>query len=256
MTRLLSWNVNGIRAVQRKGFLTWLAESQADIMAVQESRVHPDQLDDVLRKPQGYFSYWVSAQKKGYSGVALFSKTEPLNLRVGIGSQEFDVEGRTLIAEYPNFTLVNGYFPSGSHDRSRIAYKLAYSEAVLEVCQAIRARGKAVILCGDVNIAHRAIDLTHPKANEKNSGFTPEERAWFDKLMAAGYIDSFRHFYPDEAERYTWWTNRLQARQRNVGWRIDYVLCSEELRPALRKAFILAEVMGSDHCPVGIELVD
>ena len=251
---LLSWNVNGIRAVHRKGFLDWFQNVSPDIMALQETRATKDQVPKELLNLEGYYSYWVSAEKKGYSGVSIFSKVEPLNVREGLGFPEFDSEGRTIIAEYPNFTLLNAYFPSGTRGLERVDYKLAYNEAFLSVCEDIRATGKPIIFCGDVNIAHNEIDLTNPKQNKKNSGFLPEERAWMDKIMSMGYVDTFRHLYPDAAERYTWWTVRGTARQRNVGWRIDYVILTEDLVPNLKDAYILHDVMGSDHCPLGVEL--
>lgn len=252
--KLLSWNVNGIRAVHRKGFLDWLELSTPDIVALQEIRATPDQMPKALRQPTGYHSYWLSAEKKGYSGVGLLSKIEPLEVRYGLGVEEFDREGRVIIADYPRFTLMNAYFPSGTRGGDRVEFKLAFNDAFLHVCEGIRAQGKSMIFCGDVNIAHQEIDLTHPKANAKNSGFLPEERAWLDKVFSMGYVDTFRHFHPDEPEHYSWWAQRNNARERNIGWRIDYVIITEDLLANLKDAFILPEVMGSDHCPVGVEL--
>ncbi|NDJ87124.1 MAG: exodeoxyribonuclease III [Chloroflexi bacterium] len=251
---LISWNVNGIRACHRKGFLEWFHQASPDIVALQEVRALPEQLSAELRQPEGYHTYWFPAEKKGYSGVALYTKTEPLEVRYGIGVPEFDSEGRTLIAEYPEFTLLNAYFPSGTRSMERVDFKLAFNDAFLEIAEEIRATGKPVIFCGDVNTAHQPIDLTHPKANEKNSGFLPIEREWLDKVFALGYIDTFRHLYPMVTEVYSWWTSRGGAREKNVGWRIDYVIMSENLLPTLREATVLTDVMGSDHCPVGVTL--
>lgn len=252
---LLSWNVNGIRAVHKKGFLEWLAEAQPDILGLQETRAEEDQLPVRLAQPEGYRGYWNHAKaKKGYSGTALLTKTEPRSVRFGLGIEEFDQEGRTIIAEYPAFTLLNCYFPNGGRDHSRVPFKLAFYEAFLDRCEQLRAQGRPVIFCGDVNTAHRPIDLAHPKANEKNTGFLPEERSWLDRVVAAGYIDTFRHFFPDLAGQYTWWSMPTRARERNVGWRLDFFFVSPDLAGRLEAAFILPEVMGSDHCPVGLRL--
>lgn len=255
-TKLLSWNVNGIRAVQRKGFLDWLREVNPDILAMQEIRATPDQMDTDLREPEGYHAYWYPAEKKGYSGVGLYTKQKPLNVQYGLGIEEFDSEGRTMIVEYPHFTLINAYFPSGTRGLTRVDFKMAYNDAFLETCERIRGKNHStpLIFCGDVNTAHKEIDLTYPKANENTSGFMPIERAWLDKIFGMGYVDTFRHFYPEATERYSWWTSRANARQRNVGWRIDYVIVTEDLVPNLKDAHILPEVMGSDHCPVGVDL--
>lgn len=254
-TKLLSWNVNGIRAVYKKGFLDWFAGTAPDILALQETKAHPDQLEAALREVTGYYSYWVAAEKKGYSGLAVYSRVEPTEVRYGLGLPEFDVEGRVLTLEYPALTFINAYFPSGTSGPERVAYKLAFSEAFIEYAETYRKQGKPVVFCGDVNIAHQAIDLTNAKQNEKHSGFLPEERAWMDKIIhSMGYVDTFRQLYPDVTGRYSWWTARAGARDKNIGWRIDYVMMSPELSPALKEATILADVMGSDHCPVGIEL--
>ncbi len=254
-TKLLSWNVNGIRAVYKKGFLDWFASVSPDILALQETKAHPSQLDDALREVTGYKSYWVAAEKKGYSGLAVYSKVEPLEVSYGLGLPEFDVEGRVLTVEYPALTFINAYFPSGTTGPERVAYKLAFSEAFISYCETRRTKGKPVVFCGDVNIAHQAIDLTNAKQNEKNSGFLPEERAWMDKIIGTmGYVDTFRYLYPDVTGRYSWWTVRSGARQKNIGWRLDYFIMSPELKPVLKEAVIMADVIGSDHCPVGIEL--
>jgi exodeoxyribonuclease-3 len=252
---LLSWNVNGIRAVQKKGFLPWLAHSQPDILCLQETRAEEHQLPAELARPAGYHAFWhASISKKGYSGTALFSRQEPLSVQFGLGVDEFDQEGRTIIAEYPDFTLLNCYFPNGGRDHSRVPFKMAFYEAFLQKCEALRAEDKAVLFCGDVNTAHREIDLANPKSNQNTTGFLPEERAWMDKLVEAGYVDTFRRLHPDLPEQYTWWSVPTRARERNVGWRIDYFFVTPDLLPRIADAFILPEVQGSDHCPVGLTL--
>lgn len=256
MTQIMSWNVNGIRAGQRKGFLPWLAEAQPDILCLQETKAHPDQLDEVLRNPDGYHTFWASAEKKGYSGVAIYSKTEPLRVQVGIGIPAYDREGRTLIAEYDNFVLASTYVPSGSRDYSRVEYKLRYLDAFFGFLEGMRFAGKSIVFCGDINIAHHDIDLARPKSNKKTSGFLPEERERLDELEALGYIDTFRALHPEQADAYSWWAMRMNARERNVGWRLDHVWISADLRPKLTAATIHADIHGSDHCPVSITLED
>ena len=250
---LISWNVNGIRAVHRKGFMDWFNSAQPDILALQEIRAMTDQIPKDIRTLEHYHDFWLSAEKKGYSGVGLLTKTQPLNVQYGLGQPEFDSEGRVMTAEFEDFTLINAYFPSGSSGQERIAYKLAFNEAFLNHCEDLGSNSKPLIFCGDVNIAHHPIDLTHPKANEKNSGFLPEEREWLDRITAMGYIDTYRHFYPDTAEMYSWWSMRQQAREKNVGWRIDYIIASKELEANLKAADILTDVMGSDHCPISLD---
>lgn len=253
---LLSWNVNGARAVYKNGFMDWLAASAADIVCLQETRAEPHQLPDDLRSPAGYHAFWnPSRSKKGYSGTALLTRQAPLDVQFGLGVEEFDCEGRTIIAEYPAFILLNSYFPNGGRDHSRVPFKLAFYEAFLAKCEALRSQGKAVIFCGDVNTAHREIDLARPKENQTVTGFLPEERAWLDQVTSAGYVDTFRHFYPNLPGQYTWWHQVTFARQRNVGWRIDYFFAAAEVMPRVVDAFIQPEVMGSDHCPVGIKLI-
>lgn len=252
--QIVSWNLNGIRAAQKKGFLDWLKETQPDILSVQETKAQPDQLDAELLEPEGYHSYWASALKKGYSGVALYSKTEPLTIEIGLGDPAYDDEGRTIIAHYPDFIFMGAYFPNGSRDHSRVPYKMAYKAAFLDKANAFRAAGKSVIFAGDINTAHQPIDLARPKQNEKTTGFLPEERIWFDEVLSAGYVDSFRHLYPEREGAYSWWSMRSGAREKNVGWRIDYVFVSDDLLPRLSSAAIHAEVEGSDHCPVSIRL--
>ena len=253
---LLSWNVNGVRAAYRKGFLEWLEQAQPDILCLQETRAEPEQLSWDLRQPLDYHSYWnPSIRKRGYSGTGILTRSEPLDVEFGLGVPEFDQEGRTVIAHYPDFTLVNCYFPNGSRDHKRVPFKLAFYDVFLERMEGLRTEGKQVIFCGDVNTAHQEIDLTHPRTNRKTTGFLPEERAWLDQVVATGYVDTFRQFHPDLPEQYTWWSVPTRARERNVGWRIDYFYAAQEMMFRVTDAFIQPEVMGSDHCPVGIKLL-
>ena len=251
---LLSWNVNGVRAIHRKGFLTWLKDAAPDILCLQETKAMESQLPAELGQPAGYHAFWNSAQRKGYSGTALLTREQPLSVQFGLGLEEFDQEGRTIIAKYPLFTLINCYFPNGSRDHSRVPFKLAFYDAFLDKCEQLRRRGQPVIFCGDVNTAHNEIDLAHPKANQKTTGFLPEERTWLDQVVEAGYVDTFRHFHPNLPEQYTWWSMPTRARERNVGWRLDYFFVAQELLEYVTDAFIFPEVMGSDHCPVGLRL--
>lgn len=252
--KLFAWNVNGIRAAQKKGFLDWLQDAQPDVLGVQETKAHPDQLDDALKSPEGYKSWWASAERKGYSGVGLFSKIEPKSVQIGLGIEEYDVEGRTIVAEYDDFVYITAYFPNGSRDHSRVPYKMAYKAAFLEYCNNLRSQGKSVIFCGDVNTAHNEIDLARPKQNQKTTGFLPEERVWIDKVIEEGYIDIYRKFNPDKEGAYSWWSNRGGAREKNVGWRIDYFFISPDLEDKVETAKIHADVMGSDHCPISLTL--
>ncbi|MCB0037349.1 MAG: exodeoxyribonuclease III [Anaerolineales bacterium] len=255
MQTLYSWNVNGLRATYRKGFLDWLHQTQPDVLALQETKCHPEQLTDELRHPAGYHTYWASAVKKGYSGVAIYSREEPLNVHVGIGNPKFDDEGRTLTAEYESFYFISTYVPSGSRDYSRVHYKLEYLDYFLYTyCAHLQATGKPLIICGDINIAHQEIDLARPKQNKKTSGFLPEERIWVDKFIEQGLIDIYRARYPERTDIYSWWSAIGNVRQRNVGWRLDYFLISEHLVPQVADAHIHPEVMGSDHCPVSITI--
>ena len=252
--RLLCWNVNGIRAVRGKGFLEWLAEESPDIICLQETKAQPEQLDHDLREPQGYHACWnYPAERKGYSGVAVFTREEPLDIRYGFGVAEFDTEGRTIIAEYPGFVLINIYFPNGKKDETRLKYKMDFYDVFLDFADRLKAKGKRLAICGDFNTAHREIDLARPKANENVSGFLPEERAWIDKFIAHGYVDTFRQFN-EEPNQYTWWDFKSGARERNVGWRLDYFFVSDNLLPSVAEAFIMPDVTGSDHCPVGMVL--
>ncbi len=250
----MSWNVNGIRASERKGFNQWLQECQPDILCLQETKAHPDQLSDQLRNPDGYHTYWASAEKKGYSGVAIYTKEQPLRVREGLGIPEYDREGRVLIAEYEQFVLISVYVPSGTSKYERVVYKLKFLDAFFGFIEGMRFAGKSIIFCGDINIAHNEIDLARPKTNKKQSGFLPEERERIDQLEALGYLDTFRTLHPGQAEAYSWWTMRLDARERNVGWRLDYFFISADLLPKLTAAAIHPDIFGSDHCPVSIQL--
>ncbi|NMA14373.1 MAG: exodeoxyribonuclease III [Clostridia bacterium] len=251
--RIYSWNVNGIRAVHRNGFLDWISKEQPDILCLQETKIQQDQLTEELKNIEGYYAYFSFASRKGYSGVAVYTKVKPLSVKHGIGIDRFDCEGRILIAEYQGYTLLNIYFPNGQKDDERLQYKMEFYDAILEYCDALVAEGKKLIVCGDYNTAHREIDLKNPKSNEKRSGFLPIERAWIDKFIAHGYVDVFRWFYPDTV-KYSWWSYRFNARAKNAGWRIDYHFVTENLLDEVKGAEILDEVTGSDHCPVVIEL--
>ncbi|MGA7839132.1 MAG: exodeoxyribonuclease III [Ignavibacteriaceae bacterium] len=251
--RILSWNVNGLRAVHKKGFLDWFKKEQPDILCLQETKAQEEQLPDEVRNVEGYHSYFSSAVKKGYSGVAIYSKEKPKSVKKGFGIEKFDSEGRILVAEYSNFTLINIYYPNGKAREERLRYKMDFYDAFLKFANKLKKKGKNLIICGDVNTAHKEIDLARPKPNEKVSGFLPEERAWMDKFFANGYLDTFRMFN-EEPENYTWWDVISRARDRNVGWRIDYFFISESLKNKIKDAFIMSDVMGSDHCPIGIEI--
>ena len=253
--KLFSWNVNGVRAIEKKGLLDWLASESPDVLCIQETKAKFEQLPDSLQNLDGYFSYWHSADKLGYSGVATFSKKEPLHVQYGLGIDKYDKEGRVLITEFDNFLLYNIYFPNGQKDEIRLQYKLDFYDDLLEILDDQVASGNNVIVAGDWNTAHKEIDLANPKANTNYSGFLPVERAQLDTYVDHGYVDSFRLFH-DEPDRYSWWTYRFGARQRNIGWRIDYFFTNQEFADNISDADIHEDVMGSDHCPVSIELVD
>ncbi|MDD5126529.1 MAG: exodeoxyribonuclease III [Dehalococcoidales bacterium] len=251
--RLLCWNVNGIRSVRNKGFLEWLTRESPYALCLQETKAQLDQLDADLREPPGYYTFWNSPQRKGYSGVVNFTREKPLSVRYDFGAAAIEIEGRVLITEHPGFWLLNIYFPNGKKDAIRLKYKMDFYEAFLNFADSMKAAGEKLVICGDFNTAHQEIDLARPKENSKISGFLPEERAWLDKFISHGYVDTFRRFHPEPAQ-YSWWDLKSGARARNVGWRIDYFFVSENLLPAVKDAFILPEVMGSDHCPVGLVL--
>jgi exodeoxyribonuclease-3 len=250
---LLCWNVNGIRAARRNGFLEWLYREAPDILCVQETKADPALLDEELRNPKGYHSCWNFPQRKGYGGVATFSREQPRKIQKDISLDTFDTEGRIILAEYNQFVLFNVYFPNGKKDETRLKYKMDFYNAFFDFIEPLRKSGERLILCGDFNTAHKEIDLSRPKENSRISGFLPMERAWLDKLVAHRYIDTFRHFNQDP-NQYTWWDMKTRARERNVGWRLDYFFITENLLPSLTSAFIMREVTGSDHCPVGIKL--
>ena len=252
MQTVISWNVNGIRAAQRHGFLEWLADVKPDICCVQESKATPDQLDEAVLRPAGYTTTWTSAERKGYSGVAAFSRVEPISVDT-LGVPEFDEEGRVQVLEFPSVTIVNAYFPNSQEQGARLDYKLAFCSALLERCNGLRQEGRNLLICGDFNIAHKPIDLKNPKQNEQNPGYLPGERAWMDTFVESGYVDTFRMFN-QEPGHYTWWTYRFNARAKDVGWRIDYHCVNSEYKGSVHRSEILKDVMGSDHCPILIEL--
>lgn len=251
--RVLSWNVNGIRSVYGKGFLKWMEKEGADIVCLQEIKANREQLTEEHWNPFKYSSLWHSAKRPGYSGLVIYSKKEPLNVEYGIGASEYDDEGRVLIAEYKEFALINSYFPNSQREHERLPYKLSFCDAMLKKLNVFQKKGKNVVLCGDFNIAHREIDLRNPKENTDNAGFLPEERAWFDKLVGSGYIDTFREF-TKEGGHYTWWSYRPTIRERNIGWRLDYFVCNPEFKDRLKSVTHQTKVRGSDHCPIALEL--
>ncbi|MGB6065559.1 MAG: exodeoxyribonuclease III [Desulfomonilaceae bacterium] len=252
--RLLSWNVNGIRSAYKKGFVDWLIATEPDILCLQETKAKLEQLPPQLVEPPGYKSYWNSAQKPGYSGVAVYTKEEPLLVETEMGMKRFDDEGRFIRLDFDKFTLFNIYFPNGKASKERLQFKMDFYETFLQQIQSLREKRPRLVFLGDVNTAHKEIDLARPKENEKVSGFLPEEREWIDKIVKLGYIDTFRQFH-SEAGQYSWWDLKSRARERNVGWRIDYVFVTREMSNRVSDAFILADVMGSDHCPVGVDLL-
>jgi len=251
--KIISWNVNGIRAVFKKGFLDWLKEADPDILCLQETKAHVEQLPKELLEDHGYHTYWHSGERRGYSGVATFSKEEPLYVQEGIGIDRFDREGRVLLTEHPNFLLYNIYFPNGQRDQERLDYKLNFYDELLPIINEQVESGQNVIVTGDWNTAHHEIDLARPKDNVKNSGFMPIERERLDTYVEKGWVDTFRLFHP-EPDRYSWWTYRFGARSRNVGWRIDYFFVNEGFTEQVLDGDIHDDVMGSDHCPISISI--
>ncbi len=252
--RLVSWNVNGLRAIWKKGFADWFAAEQPEILCVQETKAHVEQLDPEIMHFQDYQSYFYSAEKKGYSGVAIYSRIRPKNVRYGMGIPRFDIEGRVIQLDFDDFILFNVYFPNGGRGPERVQYKLEFYDALFRYCEQLRKEQKNIVVCGDYNTAHKEIDLARPKENEHTSGFLPEERAWIDKIVAMDYIDTFRQFNT-EPGWYTYWDQITRARARNIGWRIDYFFVTRELMPRVASANIYMEVMGSDHCPIDIILI-
>lgn len=249
--KLISWNVNGIRACVGKGFLEFFNEADADIFCIQESKMQAGQLE--LDLPD-YYQYWNYAEKKGYSGTAIFTKREPLSVAKGIGIPEHDKEGRVITLEYENFYMVTVYTPNSQNELARLDYRMEWEDAFLAYLKELE-KTKPVIVCGDMNVAHKEIDLKNPKTNRKNAGFTDEERDKFSTLLESGFVDTFRYFYPEQEGIYSWWSYRFKAREKNAGWRIDYFLVSECLKDKLQDAKILTDIMGSDHCPVEVDLI-
>ena len=247
--KFISWNVNGFRACLNKGFAEFFKEADADFFCIQETKMQPGQADF---DADGYYQYWFSAEKKGYSGTAVFAKTEPISVRYGIGMPEYDTEGRAITLEYENFYLLCVYTPNSQRELVRLSFRMAWEDALREYMTELDAK-KPVIYCGDLNVAHEEIDLKNPKTNHFSAGFSDEERAKFSELLAAGFTDTFRTLYPD-AVAYSWWSYMYHAREKNVGWRIDYFVVSDRLLPLVRDSLIFSDVMGSDHCPVGLEI--
>jgi len=252
MTRILSWNVNGLRAAVRNGFLEWLHREEPDVLCLQEARALPTDLPPEVLEPKGYHAFWQPARRKGYSGVAAYVKKEPRRVDT-MGVPAFDDEGRVQLLEYKAFTVVNAYFPNSQPERARIDYKLDFCQAITKLCAALRKKGRHIVLCGDYNIAHEEIDLARPKENVNNPGFLPEERAAMTAFLKAGFVDTFRHFVK-EGGHYSWWSYRGRTREKNIGWRLDYHCVNREFMPRVRDAYILPDVTGSDHCPVGITI--
>ena len=248
--KLISWNVNGLRACMGKGFLDFVAAENPDILCLQETKMQQGQADVPV---DGYHEYWCSAEKKGYSGTALFTKTEPLTVSYNLGIDEHDHEGRVITAEYPEFYLVTVYVPNSQDGLKRLDYRMQWEDAFRAYVKKLDET-KPVVICGDMNVAHREIDLKNPKTNRKNAGFTDEERAKMSELLDAGFVDTWRHFYPDAEGVYSWWSYRFKAREKNAGWRIDYFIVSERFVGRVKAARILTDVFGSDHCPVAIEI--
>lgn len=251
MKKLISWNVNGLRACLNKGFLDFAREVDADIFCIQESKLQEGQIS--LELP-GYHQYWNYAEKKGYSGTAVFTKQKPLSVSCGIGVEAHDHEGRVITLAYDNYYLVTVYTPNSQEELKRLSYRMEWEDAFLSYLDGLKKQ-KPVIFCGDLNVAHREIDLKNPKTNRKNAGFTEEEREKFTRLLNHGYIDTFRYFYPDAEQVYSWWSYQFKAREKNVGWRIDYFVVSEDLKERLTDARIHTDVMGSDHCPVELTVM-
>jgi len=252
MTTVISWNVNGLRAALKNGFMDWFQAAAPDILCLQETRVMPGELDAAALQPQGYVSVWNPARKPGYSGTAVYARQAPLSVQT-LGSSLFDDEGRVQIVEFPEFTILNGYWPNSQAERARLAYKVQFVTDLTQAANRLVKNGKNVLLCGDFNIAHQPIDLARPKDNEDNPGYYPEEREAMTGFLDGGYVDSFRHFCP-EPGHYTWWSYRTRARERGIGWRLDYHCVNRQLIKRVKRAWILNEVLGSDHCPVGIEI--
>ncbi|MGX6591771.1 exodeoxyribonuclease III [Cetobacterium ceti] len=248
--KLTSWNVNGLRAIVGKNFLDYFRESNSDIFCLQETKLQEGQID---LNPEGYYSYWNYAVKKGYSGTAVFTKIKPISVTYGLNIEEHDQEGRVITLEFDDFYLVNVYTPNSQTELARLDYRMTWDDAFRNHLVELNSK-KGVVVCGDLNVAHKEIDLKNPKTNKKNAGFTQEERDKFSELLNAGFIDTFRYFHPDTIEVYSWWSYRFSARSKNAGWRIDYFLASENMKDRLLEANIKTDILGSDHCPVELIL--
>ena len=248
--KLISWNVNGIRACINKGFKEFFKKTNSDIFCIQETKCQKDQIDLEFK---GYKSYWNSAEKKGYSGTAIFTKKEPIDVKYGIGIEEHDKEGRVITLEYEKFYIVNIYTPNSKRELERLDYRQKWEDEIRKYLSKLN-ESKPVIMCGDLNVAHKEIDLKNPKTNHKSAGFTNEERNKMSELLEAGFIDTYRYLYPDKENVYTWWSYMRKAREKNVGWRIDYFIVSDDIKDKIKEAKIDEDVMGSDHCPVELEI--
>lgn len=250
MKKLISWNVNGLRACLEKGFMDFFDSTDADFFCLQEIKLSEGQLE---WNKEGYHAYWNYAQKKGYSGTAIFAKEEPISVSYGIGIEEHDKEGRVITLEYPEYYMITCYTPNSQNELARLDYRMTWEDAFRDYLCVLKAK-KSVIFCGDLNVAHNEIDLKNPKTNRKNAGFTDEERQKMTELLGAGFIDSFRHFYPDMEQIYSWWSYRFKAREKNSGWRIDYFIVSDDLKDKMLDAKIHTDILGSDHCPVELDI--
>ena len=252
--KLVSWNVNGLRAVINKGFVEFFKEIDADVFCIQETKMQEDQIDDNIKEIfKGYNTYWNSAEKKGYSGTAIMTKDKPLNVEYGIGIEEHDKEGRVITLEFDKFYMVNCYTPNSKRELERLDYRMVWEDAFRNYLIELNKK-KPVIVCGDLNVAHKEIDLKNPKTNRRNAGFTDEEREKMSELLNAGFTDTFRYLYPDKTDMYTWWSYMFKAREKNAGWRIDYFIVSDSIKDKIKESYIYSEIMGSDHCPVGLDI--
>lgn len=251
----MSWNVNGIRAVEQKGFLEWMKTNQPDVLGLQETKAHPEQLSESLLHIPGYQAFWSAAEKKGYSGTVVYTRLQPRSVRYNLPDERFNHEGRNVIVEFDDFVFINTYFPNGKMNEDRLQFKMDFYENWLKMADSYKSQGRHLIMTGDFNTAHEPIDLARPRQNEKESGFLPMERQWIDKYLSHGYVDTFRELYPSVQE-FTWWNMRTNGRPNNIGWRIDYFFVNEELFPRVKDSFHQTEVMGSDHCPIGILLAE